>query len=115
MKFLYWVDDADNLFPSIHCLVSWFCYIGIRGRKEIPKWYQNCSCATAIIVFLSTLTTKQHVIVDIIGGVVIAELTLFTARKTNWYCWYMKIWEKITMLLFGVRRKQHEECEKEYI
>ena len=33
---LYSIDAADNLFPSIHCLVSWFCYLGIRGRKEIP-------------------------------------------------------------------------------
>ena len=32
MRFLYQVDAADNLFPSIHCLTSWFCYIGIRGR-----------------------------------------------------------------------------------
>lgn len=23
---LYSIDAADNLFPSIHCLVSWFCY-----------------------------------------------------------------------------------------
>ena len=26
MEFVYSVDAADNLFPSIHCLVSWFCY-----------------------------------------------------------------------------------------
>ncbi len=30
MLWVYSVDAADNLFPSIHCLVSWFCYIGIR-------------------------------------------------------------------------------------
>ena len=40
---LYSIDAADNLFPSIHCLVSWFCYLGIRGRKEIPVWYQRVS------------------------------------------------------------------------
>lgn len=27
--------------PSIHCLVSWFCYIGIRGRSNIPKAYRG--------------------------------------------------------------------------
>ena len=25
MLWVYSVDAADNLFPSIHCLVSWFC------------------------------------------------------------------------------------------
>jgi membrane-associated phospholipid phosphatase len=34
----------------------------------------------AIAVFLSTLTTKQHVIIDVIGGVVLAELSCFIAR-----------------------------------
>ena len=27
---LYSIDAADNLFPSIHCLVSWFCFLGDR-------------------------------------------------------------------------------------
>ncbi len=36
VRFLYDMDAPTNLFPSIHCLTSWFCYIGIRNRKEIP-------------------------------------------------------------------------------
>lgn len=113
MAFLYRVDAADNLFPSIHCLVSWFCYIGIRGSKKIPKWYQWASCVMAVLVFISTLTTKQHVIIDIISGVAIAELTFWISRHTKGYRWYMKVWENITVWLFGTRRKLHEECEKE--
>ena len=26
MRFLYSVDAADNLFPSMHCLTSWLCW-----------------------------------------------------------------------------------------
>lgn len=75
MQFVYNVDEASNLFPSIHCLVSWFCYIGIRGRKEIPIWYRAFSCLMAIAVFISTLTTKQHVLMDVVGGVLLAEVS----------------------------------------
>ena len=74
---LYSIDAADNLFPSIHCLVSWFCYLGIRGRKEIPRWYQSVSMVIAILVFASTLLTKQHVIVDVAGGILLAEFCFF--------------------------------------
>lgn len=88
---LYTVDSADNLFPSIHCLVSWFCYLGIRGRKEIPRWYQKCSMIVAILVFLSTLLTKQHVIVDVISGVLLAEGCFFIGKKTNLYKVYKKL------------------------
>lgn len=77
---LWSVDAADNLFPSIHCLVSWFCYAGIRGKKNIPAWYRAFSCVFAILVCISTLTTKQHVIWDVIGGVGLAEICLIIGR-----------------------------------
>ena len=88
---LYSVDAADNLFPSIHCLVSWFCYIGIRGRKEIPVWYQRASMVFSVLVFVATLVTKQHVIADVFGGILLAEGCFFIGRKTNLY----KIYERL--------------------
>lgn len=50
LQFLYGLDQPTNLFPSIHCLVSWFCYTGIRGRKEVPAWYRAFSCIFALLV-----------------------------------------------------------------
>ena len=78
---LYQVDRASNLFPSIHCLVSWLCFVGVRGKKHIPKWYQVCSCVMAIAVFVSTLTTKQHVVIDVLGGVILAEVSYWLMGK----------------------------------
>ena len=92
---LYSIDAADNLFPSIHCLVSWFCYLGIRGRKEIPRWYQRVSMVIAILVFASTLLTKQHVIVDVAGGILLAESCFFIGRKTDLYRIYERFGSRI--------------------
>lgn len=92
---LYSIDAADNLFPSIHCLVSWFCYLGIRGRKEIPRWYQSVSMVIAILVFASTLLTKQHVIVDVAGGILLAEFCFFIGRKTDLYRMYERFGSRI--------------------
>lgn len=75
LKFLYKIDAANNLFPSIHCLVSWYCYAGIRDCKTIPAWYRYLSLFIALMICISTLTTKQHVIIDVLGGVALAELT----------------------------------------
>lgn len=83
MRFLYWVDAADNLFPSIHCLTSWMCYLGVRGQKRIPLWYRVLSCLMAVAVFCSTLTTKQHVIVDVAAGMLLAEACWWTAGHTG--------------------------------
>ena len=92
---LYSIDAADNLFPSIHCLVSWFCYLGIRGRKEIPVWYQRVSAVLAILVFVSTLLTKQHVLVDVAGGILLAELCFCIGRNTNLYKIYERFGSRI--------------------
>lgn len=74
MRLLWQVDAADNLFPSIHCLVSWFCCIAIRKNEKIPKWYRLLSYVITIAICLSTLTTKQHAFIDVIGGVAAAEI-----------------------------------------
>lgn len=92
---LYAIDSAENLFPSIHCPVSWFCYLGIRGRKEIPSWYQRMSMVIAFLVFASTLFTKQHVVLDVVGGVMLAELCYFFGRNTMWYQVYERFGTKI--------------------
>ncbi len=74
MKLVYHLDSADNLFPSVHCLVSWFCFIAVRARKDIPVWYHHLSLLIAVAICISTLTTKQHGIVDVFGGILIAEV-----------------------------------------
>lgn len=81
MRYLYVADAADNLFPSIHCFVSWICYLGVRGNKKIPLGYRIFSCLAAIAVFISTLTTKQHVIYDVVAGMLLAEFTYWLSGK----------------------------------
>ncbi len=101
MRFLYWIDSAENLFPSIHCLTSWMCYIGIRKQKSVPAWYRIFSCLMAVAVFISTLTTKQHVLVDVVGGVILAETCYLIAGRTALARWYGKVFDKVTSCVFG--------------
>lgn len=85
MRLVYMKDLPTNLFPSIHCLVSWFCFIGIKKSKKVPLWYKVFSCIFAILVCLSTQFTKQHYLIDIIGGIVLAELCYYIACHTQIY------------------------------
>ena len=75
LAFVYSADGgkiAYNLFPSYHCLVSTYSYLGIRKQEEISKGYKIYSLILAILICLSTLLTKQHYIVDLFSGVGIA-------------------------------------------
>lgn len=81
MMWLYSIDAADNLFPSIHCLSSWLCVIAVRNQERVPKVYKVISVILAVLVCISTLTTKQHVVVDVIAGVLLAEVSYKLAPK----------------------------------
>lgn len=101
MKLLYSIDAADNLFPSIHCLVSWLCWIGVRKRKDIPVLYRHFSLAMTVAVCLSTLTTRQHVIADVIGGVALAEVSYILAGYTKIRRYYSNSISLIKSKLFS--------------
>lgn len=76
LEFIYESDAASNLFPSIHCLESWICFTGLRNRKDVPKWYRVFSGIFAVLVCVSTLMIRQHVIADVIAGVLLAEVSI---------------------------------------
>lgn len=103
MLWLYRADAADNLFPSIHCLTSWFCFIAVRENKQIPNWYKVVSVFIAAAICISTLTTKQHVLIDVFGGIGLAEVSYLFVKKSGFAEWYRtkmvkisdKLWERI--------------------
>ena len=94
LRFVYSIDQSANLFPSIHCLVSWFCYIGIRHQKKIPVWYQRFSLVFAILVCISTQVTKQHYIIDVFGGIILSEVLLSDRKKDQFVSRTLEgVWE----------------------
>ncbi|MBE6121274.1 MAG: phosphatase PAP2 family protein [Erysipelotrichaceae bacterium] len=65
-------ERAFNLFPSFHCIISAYCYLGVRKQPEISKGYQMFSLLAAVLICFSTVFTKQHYIIDVIGGIAIS-------------------------------------------
>lgn len=80
-RFIYAMDSPENLFPSIHCLENWICFRGAMKCKKVGKGYKATMFVAAILVFASTVLVKQHVFVDIIGGVAVVEIGLFLSKK----------------------------------
>lgn len=86
LAWIYSIDGSEiafNLFPSYHCLISVYCYLGVRGQEEISKGYRTYSLIMAILICLSTQFTKQHYILDLIGGVAVAVICYVIVEKIN--------------------------------
>ena len=80
-RFIYAMDEPVNLFPSIHCLESWMVFRGTMHLKHVSKTYKWIIFIFAILVCMSTVFVKQHVFVDIIGGILVVEIGLYVSRK----------------------------------
>ena len=92
LALLYAADTPEGLFPSLHCFNSWLCWTGVRGREDVPAGYRAFSLVFALAVALSTMTTKQHVLADVIGGLALGELSWQAAGRTGLSAWYERVW-----------------------
>lgn len=74
MRMLYSIDAATNLFPSLHCQMSWICSRGLE-KTNAPKWFKIFAYVFTFLIFASTMTTKQHILIDVLSGWALAEIT----------------------------------------
>lgn len=93
---IYAADEPMNLLPSIHCLESWFCLRAALGQKKTGKIYSLAQLIMTLLVFASVLLVKQHVVVDIIAGIAVFEVSYFLTRKRGLEKFYMAAERKIT-------------------
>lgn len=74
---------GHNLFPSYHCMFSTTCYIGVRKNRRIPRWQRIYSLVVTLLIYMSTLFTKQHFFIDVAGGICISIICNILAQKLN--------------------------------
>jgi len=78
---VYGVDQPNNLFPSIHCLESWFCFRAAMHLKKPGKWHVPFHLIFALLVLASVILVKQHLLLDIPAGILAVEIGLLCSRK----------------------------------
>lgn len=71
--FLLQADNPTNSFPSMHVALSAITAIGLM--RSHPHWGWLAPVWTAAIA-VSTLTTEQHVLIDVLGGIGLAVFCL---------------------------------------
>lgn len=81
LRAIYAADAPDNLFPSLHCFVSWLVAREMGMLAAFRPAIKIASFLFAILVCLSALFTGQHLIADVIGGILLAEGAIYVSRK----------------------------------
>ena len=75
--------DNYNLFPSFHCYMIVFAYLGLMRRKEIKVGHRSFWLVCAILICLSTLFTKQHYFFDMLTGSLMAIIMFGLFKLIN--------------------------------
>ena len=92
--YIYRLDAADNLFPSIHCLESWVCFRGAMRMKKTSPRYLYFTLLFSLLVFSSTVLIKQHAAVDIAGGVLTAEIGQWIGQRIDPKRWKLPFFKR---------------------
>ncbi len=78
VSIVYANDEPYNCFPSIHVMSSMLMIYGVqalRWRVRIPL------ALFALTIIVSTLFVKQHVIADLLAGMLLAKFTFWLAGE----------------------------------
>lgn len=74
VSMIYNGDNPYNCFPSIHVLESYLMIKGIHACRNKSRLAVISTDIMAILIILATVFVKQHVILDVLGGIYLGEI-----------------------------------------
>ena len=80
LNFIYSIDYGSECMPSFHTMCSTFSCFILKGCNLNKKTRINNYLFT-ILVLLSLLLTKQHVLIDIPTGFILALFSLYLSKQ----------------------------------
>lgn len=78
---IYSADKPMRLFPSMHCFFAWIWARAVLDSKNTGRAEKTVTVLLSLVICASTVFVKQHVLVDIPGGILLAELCLFLSKR----------------------------------
>lgn len=71
---IYMSDRPYNCFPSLHVLESYLMIKGIDSCSNKRKFTRFSIYFMSILIIVSTQFVKQHVLMDVVGGIYVGEI-----------------------------------------
>ena len=82
LQFVYDVDfnPGANKLPSLHVTHAWIIYLVCRGQRSM-KWLDPLLFLVASAITASTVLVRQHIILDVVAGIVLVALVWLLAGR----------------------------------
>ncbi len=92
----YASDIPVNLFPSMHCMMSYMLFRDLMYCENVKKPYVIAAGLFVALVCSSTFFVKQHYVLDSISGIVLGEVCVWLSMRTS--VW--KVFDKLDRRVF---------------
>ena len=94
------LDYPRNQLPSLHVANAWILYATVAGDRR-ERWVRAVWAVLAFAITLSTLLVKQHVLLDVLAGLVWAVAAFWASGKV-----YARLRWSAAPRFMGLRRLQ---------
>lgn len=81
VRYLYLRDQPFNCFPSIHCFSSYLMMKALNAGSFKTVWNRLVIHSMSLVIILSTLLIKQHVILDALSAILLVELVFWMVGR----------------------------------
>ena len=79
------IDGAHNTFPSGHVTFAWLLafFVGLSEKGKQYSFLKNVYFVWAILISISTLTLKQHYLIDVVSGMFLAMIVFYFFKNAK--------------------------------
>lgn len=102
LNIVYMSDEPFNCFPSIHVMSSYIIVLGTIMLKNSNKKVKALVIIFAVAIILSTQFIKQHVILDVLSGILLGSLVYKISYLVDWED---LLWQKKPFSWLMMKRK----------
>jgi membrane-associated phospholipid phosphatase len=90
LQFLKATDVGGNAFPSLHVAFAVLTAVLLERQLrsvQAPTWLRALNVLWAFGIVYSTLATRQHVLLDVLGGTLLAAAVSWAGTTRDWLVW----------------------------
>lgn len=87
ISFLKNIDAAGNACPSLHVATAFFSgnwTAKLLKQFNAPHWIKILNVTWCAGIIYSTLATRQHVALDVLGGLILGYIAILLVSVTYW-------------------------------
>ncbi|MCX7746363.1 MAG: phosphatase PAP2 family protein [Clostridia bacterium] len=105
---VYGSDKPYNCFPSIHVLTCYIMMIAVTKSTIRNLWIKLLVYSISAVIIISTLYIKQHVVLDVIGGIFVGDIIYRFVYIIDWESAFAGIKKFFNFLFFNKKLKANK-------